>query len=148
MFTQYCTLTFDTNYENADHCTIKESSIQKNALLSSIYSALKKFFQSTVMSWGEVRIVWAERMNAKGDVAEVLKHRAPIVLFPVWERAGLPTSECDGTHKVLSSKDAHLCVIHPISHLLFSGGFEAPREAEGRGSWFRTLFDYMYCLLS
>lgn len=89
---------------------LKESSLQKNAPLSSIYNAFKKFFQSTVMSWGEEQINWAERMNAKGEEAEVLKHRTPIVLFPVWERAGLLTSKCDGAHKVLPSKEAHLCL--------------------------------------
>lgn len=110
LFTQYCTLTFDTNHESAHQCAIKESSLQKNARLSSIYNAFKKFFQSTVMSWGEEPINWAERMNAKGEVAEVLKHRTPIVLFPVWEWAGLLTSKCDGAHKVLPSKEAHLCL--------------------------------------
>lgn len=65
LLAQYCTLTFDTNYESADHCAVRESSLQKNAPLSSICNAFKKFFQSTVMSWGE-QINWAERKECKG----------------------------------------------------------------------------------
>lgn len=174
MFTQYCTLTFDTNYENADHYTVKEDNLQKNAPLSSISNAFKEFFQSTVMSWGAVQTNWAKRMNAKGDVAEALKHRAPIVLFPVWEwmgwvanikvcwrtqsatiQRGSPVSQSDTSRfrqvawpsmplnpfprwPALSDQ-----LFHTRSHLLFSGGSEAPKEAEGRDSWFRTLWLYV-----